>query len=188
MNENEVIEQVTETVDETVSTEVVQEVEDWKAPASKEELDKLIKAEANRTYTKALKDLGVNSVKEFKELQSKLEAERSQIETIIQEKDKYANEIKDISAKYNKLVQDSVLNELNIEEEYREDLLKLAADKVNDENPLDKVLKEMVEGKYKYAVAQPSRIKMSVEKKNETKVETEKFAKSTTDLYPWLKK
>ena len=183
-----VIEQTIEPVVETVSTEPVVEVVEWKAPASKEELDKLLKAESSRVYTKALKELGVTSVKEFKELQAKIESERTNLETIVKERDQSVNTVKELSAKYNSLVQENLLNELNIEQEYRDDLIKLAQDKVSDEKPLSDVLKEMVEGKYKYAVAQPGRIKMSVEKTNSTKVETEKFAKSTTDLYPWLKK
>jgi len=181
-----VIEQTIEPVVETVSTEPVVEVVEWKAPASKEELDKLLKAESSRVYTKALKELGVTSVKEFKELQAKIESERTNLETIIKERDQYANSVKEMEAKYQKISTESLLNELNIDEQYREDLLKLASDKVNEENSLDKVLKEMIEGKYRYAVSQ-SKIKMSIEKKDKPVDTSSKYAKGTLEQYPWLK-
>lgn len=184
--ENQVIEPIVEPVVETVSTEEVPAVEDWKAPASKEELEKLLKAESNKTFTRALKELGVNSVKEFKELQSKVESERTNIESIVQEKDKYANEIKDISAKYNKLVQDKILDELNIEEEYREDLMKLAQDKVSDQTPLSEVLKEMVAGKYKYTLANKGPVKMGTEKTDRVATEPT-VSDALAKKYPWIK-
>ena len=175
-----------EPVVEAVSTEEVQTIE-WKAPESKEALDNMLKAEANRTYTKALKDLGVSSVKEFKETQAKLQEDLKLVESIKVEKDKALNSVIELEGKYNKLKTTSILNELNIEEDYREDLIKLASDKVNDETPIEAVLKEMIEGKYKYTVAQSNKIKMGVEK-TDNKVDTsDKYAKSTTQQYPWLK-
>lgn len=184
--ELEIIEQAKETELETVSTEIVPEVEEWKAPESKEALDELIKAEANRTYTKALKDLGVKSIKEFKEMQAKLESDKQSLETIVQEKETYANEIKDISAKYEKLIQESILNDLNIEKDYREDLIKLAKDRVTDEKQLPEVLKEMIEGKYKYTVANRSPIKMGIEKTEKVDQESS-ISDSLAKKYPWLK-
>ena len=164
MELDNVIEQTIEPVVETVSTEPVVEVVEWKAPQTKEELDSILKANANRTYTKALKDLGVNSVKEFKELQTKLESERNEIEAIVKERDTYANSVKELEAKYQKISQESLLNELNIDEEYREDLVKLAKDRTSDTKTLEEVLKEMTEGKYKYAVRKESQTRMGIEK------------------------
>ena len=106
----------------------------------------------------------MNSIKEFKELQSRLETERLNIESIIKERDESKKTASELSAKYNKLQTEAVLNELNIDEQYREDLIKLAQDKVDDKNTLSQVLKSMVEGKYKYALAQSARIKMGTEK------------------------
>lgn len=167
--ENQTIEQVQaqEHVEpaETVSTdEPSNEQPEWKAPESKEELDKLIKAAENRTYTKALKELGVSSIKDFKEMRSKLEQEKSYLETLTKERDEYADKVKSLEAELNSLKQERVLDKLNVQEEYREDLVKLAMEKVTDEKPFEQVLKEMVEGKYKYVVNKPNKIKMGIEK------------------------
>ena len=185
--EKEIKDTSVEIESEKTVEETTPEVIEWKAPESKDALDVLLKAEANRTYTKALKDLGVNSIKEFKELQSKINEDMTSLETLTKEKDEYADTIRGLEGKYNLLKQEQVLDRLNIQEEYREDLLKLAEDKIDENNPFDKVLTEMIEGKYKYAVAQSTKLKMGTEKTNKETETKDTYSKSTTQLYPWLK-
>lgn len=174
-----------EPVVEAVSTEEVQTIE-WKAPESKEALDNMLKAEANRTYTKALKDLGVSSVKEFKEAQIKLQEDLKSIESVRLEKEHAIKKATELQGEYNRLRTTSILNELNIEEDYREDLIKLASDKVNDETPIETVLKEMVEGKYKYTVANQSPIKIGTEKSQKIS-EDSTVSDGLKKKYPWLR-
>lgn len=189
--ENQTIEQVqaqeqVEPSQEVSTQEPLNEQPEWKAPESKEELDKLIKAAENRTYTKALKELGVTSVKEFKELQSKLEQEKSDLETLVKERDQYKNKTEEVFKENLTLKQERVLDKLDVQSEYREDLVKLAMEKVTDEKPFDVVLKEMIEGKYKYTVADRSPIKMGIEKTEKVDQDSS-ISDSLAKKYPWLK-
>jgi hypothetical protein len=124
----------------------------------------LLKAEANRTFTRALKELGVTSTKEFKIAQAQLETDRTNIDTITAQNNTYANEVKELEGKYNNLKQESVLNKLNISDEYREDLTKLALDKVTNEKSFENILTEMTTDKYQYAVTGTSTFRMGSEK------------------------
>ena len=122
--ENQTIEQTNETI-QTVSNEDVQtEVLEWKAP-SKEEYEIAIKSAANKANTEILKSLGVKSVKEFKETYTKFEQEKSNIDTLIKEKDEYAGKYKSLEAELNSLKQERVLDKYNVQDEYKEDLVKL---------------------------------------------------------------
>jgi hypothetical protein len=189
--ENQTIEQVqaqdhVEPSQEVSTQEPSNEQPEWKPIESKEELNKLLKAEQNRTYTRALKELGVSSVKEFKELRAKVEQEKSYLETLTKERDEYAGKIKSLEAELNSLKQERVLDKLNVQEEYREDLVKLAMEKVTDEKPFEQVLKEMVEGKYKYTVANRLPIKMGIEKTEKVDQEPS-VSDNLLKKYPWLK-
>jgi len=186
-----------ETTNEAVVTSAItKEVapEPWKAPESKEALDAILKAEANRTYTKALKDLGVNSVKEFLESKTKLEQDRTNYDNILKEK-------KDLTEKTNNLEKElyinkieGLFNKLNILEDYKEDIGSLAMEQVTDEKSFESVLTEMSKNpKYQFAFKNASPVpnqvkpgvKMGIEKQNPaTKSNvTETLAKK----YPWLK-
>jgi len=161
----------TETTEVVSTPEVKNELPEWKAPQTKEEFDKALKSAENKKATELLKSLGVVSVSQFKELQAKIEAERVNIETIIKERDESKKTASELSAKYEKLQTEAVLNELNVDEQYREDLIKLAKDRVDDKNTLSSVLKEMVDGRYKYAVTQSARVKLGTEKTQPAKVD-----------------
>jgi hypothetical protein len=165
--ENQTTEQTNETTQPVSNENVQTEVLEWKAP-SKEEYEIAIKSAANKANTEILKSLGVKSVKEFKETYTKFEQEKSNLDTLIKEKDEYAGKSKSLEAELNSLKQERVLDKYNVQSEYREDLVKLAMDKVTEDKPFENVLKELVEGKYKYVVATSSNIKMGTEK---TKVE-----------------
>ena len=138
--------------------ETTPEVKEWKAPESKEDLDVLLKAEANRTYTQALKDLGVSSVKEFKELQTSLETKSKDIDKVIEDKlsisTKYDSTLKELES----LKEESILNKLSVNDDYKEDLLSLARAKVDEDNSLESILTDMVANKYKYTttISKPS--------------------------------
>lgn len=184
--ENQTIEQVTETV-EAVSNEQVQaQAEEFKAPASKEELDQLTQAAINRAKTEMLKDLGVKSVKEFKEFKNEIETKYSEFDSLLKEKDEYASKYESLVNEHTTLKQQQVLDRLSIQDEYKEDLTKLALDQVSESKNFEQVLSEMVNGKYKYAVSKASQIKMGTEKtqnENSSAVSPELSRK-----YPWLKK
>lgn len=189
--ENQTIEQVqvqgqVEPSQEVSTNEPSNEQPEWKPIESKEELDKLLKAEQNRTYTKALKELGVDSIKSFKELQTKLEQEKSNLETLTKERDQYKNKTEEVFKENLTLKQEKVLDKLNVQEEYREDLVKLAMEKVTEDKPFDQVLQEMIEGKYKYTVANRSPIKMGIEKTEKVDQESS-VSDALAKKYPWLK-
>jgi len=180
--ENQVNERPIETVD-TVSKEEIQQ--EWKAPESKEELDKLIKSAENRTYTRALKELQVKSVKEFLEFKTSIEQEKANLDTLIKERDEYASKYESLVNEYESLKNEQVLTKLNIQDEYKDDLVKLAKLNVSDTKNLETVLKEMVEGKYRYAVANQT-IKMGTEKVDKVDIK-DGLDPKTLAQYPWLR-
>ena len=172
----------TETV-EPVSTDEVKEEQEWVPPKTKEELDKLLKAAENRTYTRALKELDVTSVKAFKEYRTKLEQDR---DTLIKEKDEYVGKYDNLVKEYTTLKQERILDKLNVQDEYRDDLVKLASEKATEDKPFEAVLKDMVEGKYKYTVADRNPIKMGAEKTEKVDQENT-ISDALKKKFPWLK-
>lgn len=166
--ETVVTEPVTETVEETVSTEQVQEPEviEFKAPATQEELDSILKAEANRVYTKALKELGVNSVKEFKLAQAKLAEDQTNIDTIKEQNNTYANEVKELEGKYNSLAQESVLDKLSVSEDWRVEITKEALANVTEEKTFQQAVEEMTSGKWSHVIESKAPLRLGSEKKS----------------------
>lgn len=147
---------------ETVSNEPVEET--WEAPQSQEELDILLKSASNKAKTNILKDLGVNSIKEFKELQSTLDSKTELYANIDKERETHNTELESLKSENDKLTQTSILDKLNIQEEYRDDLTTLAQAKVTEDVTFKDAITEMVESKYKYAATKPETFKMGTEK------------------------
>ena len=186
--ENKVIEeQVTEPVIEAVSTDEVQE---WTAP-TKEDFEKAIKAAENKTYTRALKELGVKSTKEFLEARTKLEQEKAEHDSILKEREDLNTKATELQSELSVLKQERLFNKLNILEDYRNDLVKLAEGLVTDEKDFESVLTEMATmDKYQYAFkgseAEKPKLKMGIEKQNPA-TKTSTVSETLVKKYPWLK-
>lgn len=189
--ENQTIEQVqaqeqVEPAQETVSTpEPINEQPEWKAPESKEELDKLIKAAENRTYTKALKELGVASIKDFKIQQEEIKEQLNSLGTLKENYENAQKEYDTLKNDYTSLRKETILGALNVADEYREDLIKLAEAEVTEDKPFEEVVKELVEGRYKHVVATPQ-LRMGTERRQAE--ETNTISPEIRQRYPWLDK
>jgi hypothetical protein len=184
--ENQTIEQVNEPTEKVVSNEQVQaQTEEFKAPSSKEELEQLTQAAINRAKTEMLKDLGVKSVKEFKDFKNEIETKYTQYDSLLKEKDEYASKYESLVNENITLKRQQVLNKLNIQDEYKEDLTKLALDHVSESKNFEQVLTEMVNSKYKYAVTGTSQIKMGTSKTETQPNQT--YSPEVLKRMPWLK-
>lgn len=158
---------------------------EFKLPTTKEELEIMLKSAINKANTSILKTLGVKSVKEFKEVQAKANEALTQFETLSKQNQELSQKNESISKELESLKQTSILDRLNIREEYREDLIKLAQDKVTEENSFEAVIKQLVETKYQYTVNGKA-VKFGSEK-TETEQHTTTISPELQKKYPWLK-
>lgn len=163
--------------DNTTTTETANEL-----PKTFEEFEIAKKAAVNKANTEILKALGVKSIKEFKEVQSKATEALTQFEELAKRNEELTKTYESVSHEYETLKQTSILDRFAVKPEYREDLVKLAKDKIDKDNSFEKVLQEMVEGKYSYAVTPSSTVvkkigteKTTVEAKSEVEKYLEKF-------------
>jgi len=193
----EVIEQET-VIEKTVSNEQEQiqevippvetkprdKVDEFKLPTTKEEYEISVKAAVNKEKTNFLKALGVKSVKEYKESISKAAEALSKHEELIKQNEQIIKEKESISHEYEKLKQTSVLDRLGVKEEYREDLVKLAKDKVTADNSFETVAKNLVETKYQHMVQKPQ-VKIGTEKTEQESVQSTSSKLHTK--YKWIK-
>ena len=167
-----------------VETKPEDKVDEFKLPTTKEEYEISVKAAVNKEKTNFLKELGVKSVKEYKESISKAEEALSKHEELIKQSEELKNQKESISQEYENLKQTSALDRLGVKEEYREDLVKLAKDKVDDNNSFETVVKNLVETKYQYTVQKPQ-VKIGTEK-----TEQESGQSTSSELhkkYSWIK-
>mgnify|MGYP001264752839 CR=1 FL=1 len=160
-------------------------VKEFKLPTTKEEYDTLVKSAVNREKTNFLKELGVKSVKEYKEQLSKAEEALSKNEDLIKQSEELIKQKEELSQQYESLKQTSTLDRFGVKEEYRDYLIKLAKDKIDAEHSFESVLQNLVETKYQHTI-QKGNIKIGSEKtqiqKDSTSVSPELISK-----YPWLK-
>lgn len=159
---------------------------EFKLPTTKEELDIMLKSATNKANTSILKTLGVKSVKEFKEVQAKANEVLTQFETLSKQSQELSQKNEAISKEFESLKQTSILDRLNIRQEYRDDLIKLAQDKVTAENSFEAVIKQLVETKYQYTVNGKA-VKFGSEK---TQIDTQNTTTVSPELqkkYGWLK-
>lgn len=186
----ETIENLETTQTEVVSTETQTEVEtstEWKAPTSPEELDTMIKAAVNKSNTEMLKALGVKSIKEFKEQKTEFETKYNELGNIVNERDEYQTKYQDLNNEIKTLKEETILNKLNIQEDYKNDLKQLALAQVTEEKNFEQVLTEMVTGRYKYATRGTSQVRMGTER-NQTQQENSNVSPELAKKYPWLNK
>lgn len=160
--------------------------QEWVAPQTPDELDVMLKSASNKAKTAILKELGVKSIKEFKESYEQTQSKLSEFENIQKEKDKYASKYESLVNEHTSLKHERVLDKLNIQDEYREDLTKLALDKVNDSMDFEAVISDMVNDKYRYTVNGNQQLKMSTEK-TQKEEDTNGLSSKTIKKYPWIK-
>ncbi len=161
---NETVDTVSNSPAEIQNT---QEVKEWQAPESEDALNVLMNASANKAKTEILKDLGVKSIKDFKESKTLFEAKQEEFNTISTERDQFSSKYDSAVKELDGLKEAVTLDKLNISDEYKEDLLKLAKPQVSDDKSLEDILSDMVTTKYKYATTTPGKFKVGIEKSNE---------------------
>ena len=150
-----------------------QEIETY----SKADYDKAVKSAASKAKYDILKELGINSVKEFQDL-------KNTYETAINEKSNLEKSISDLNNKNTSLEEDLLLTKMGVSEEYKKDILTLAKSKVDEGHNLETVSKELLE-KYPQWRNVKETIKMGTEKsdfENKPEVSSELLKK-----YSWLR-
>lgn len=164
-------------------------VDEFKLPTTKEEYETLVKAAVNREKTLFLKELGVKSVKEYKETLAKAEESLTKYDELIKRNEELIKTHESLSHEYETLKQTSILDRLGVKDDYREDMVKLALSKVDDKNSFESVLKNLVESKYQYTVQGKSTVKFGTEKSTQTTSGTESsIPTGLQNKYPFLKK
>ena len=173
--------EVTETQQVEAEQEVVQtsDTEAIDLPKTLEEFEIAKKAAANKANTEILKSLGVKSVKDFKDLQAKANETLTKYEELAKQTEDLIKEKETLSQEHETLKQTSVLDRLAVKSEYRDDLVKLAKDKVDGTNTFESVLKNLIDTKYQHAV-----------QKNTTRIGVERTQPETnqSDISPELQK
>ena len=145
---------------------------------SKEDYDKAIKSASSKAKYDILKELGINSVKEFQEL-------RSTYETAINQKASLEESISNLNSEKSKLQEDLMLSKLGVSEEYSNDLLTLAKSKVDENHTLEQVSKELLERYPQWKISKET-IKMGTERTDNRANEPE-VDSALLKRYPWLR-
>ena len=172
-----------ETVQETVSMETTDEV--FNAPQTKDELDKIVQAALNREKTNFLKELGVKSVKEFKEKESEMVNIRNDFDNLTKVNKELENRFTEVSAEKARVSFESKLKSLGVDEQYFDDIKLIAENNVVEGKTLEDVAEELIEGRYSYMAKSPV-VRIGSEKKTEeTKKET--YSEEFLRRYPHLR-
>lgn len=172
----------TETAQETVSTEPTEEV--FNAPQTKDELDKIVQAALNREKTNFLKELGVKSVKEFKEKESEMANIRNDFENLTKVNKELETRFTEVSAEKERVSFESKLKSLGVDEQYFDDIKLIAENNVVEGKTLEDVAEELIEGRYAYMAKNPVRIG-SEKKTEESKKQT--YSEDFLRRYPYLR-
>lgn len=173
-------------MDETVNNNITAESETVAVDAdnnttitlTETELNKRIQSASSKAKNELMKELGINSVKDFQDL-------KTNYETAINTKTSLEENINTLNQEKNKLSEDLLLTKLGVSEEYREDLLTLAKSKVDNEHSLEDVSKSLLE-KFPQFKATKETIKMGTEKA-EIKQDTPPVDTELSKRFPWLK-
>lgn len=168
-----------------VTPPIQEKGEEFKLPTTKEEYYDFLKSAVNREKTNFLKELGVKSVKEYKEQVSKSEESISKFEELTNQHQEVSTKYDTLAKEYASLKQSSTLDRLGIKDEYREDLIKLTDGKVDENNSFEAVVKNLVETKYQHMV-QKSQVKFGVEK-SDIEPQGTSISPSLQSKYPFLK-
>ena len=173
-------------MDETVNNNITAESETAPVEAdnnttitlTETELNKRIQSASSKAKNELMKELGINSVKDFQDL-------KTNYETAINTKTSLEENINTLNQEKTKLSEDLMLTKLGVSEEYREDLLTLAKSKVDNEHSLEDVSKSLLE-KFPQFKATKETIKMGTEKA-EIKQDTPPVDTELSKRFPWLK-
>lgn len=176
MDNEQVIDTTIQETSVDVSTTATEETSSKEVETySKEDYEKAIKSAASKAKYDILKELGINSVKEFQEL-------KSTYENTITEKKTLEKSINDLNKKNTNLEEDLLLTKLGVSEEYKKDILTLAKSKVDEGHNLETVSKELLE-KYPQWRNAKETIKMGTEKSDAAP----EVSSTLTARFPWLK-
>lgn len=142
------------------------------------ELNKKLQSASSKAKNDIMKELGINSIKDFQDL-------KTNYETAINTKTSLEENINTLNQEKTKLSEDLLLTKLGVSEEYREDLLTLAKSKVDNDHTLEDVSKSLLE-KFPQFKGVKETIKMGTEKA-EIKQDTPPVDTELSKRFPWLK-
>ena len=143
------------------------------------ELNKKLQSASSKAKNDIMKELGINSIKDFQDL-------KATYETAVNDKNILEENIKTLNQEKTKLSEDLMLTKLGVSEEYRDDLLTLAKSKVDNAHTLEDVSKSLLE-KFPQFKSTKEQIKMGTEKAN---IKDTVIPPTDSDLvrrFPWLK-
>lgn len=151
----------------------------FKAFATEEDFNKVIKSEQSKAKNELMKELGIKNVQEAKETFAKV----AQLETQINE---FQTKTTEWETKYTQVAEELVITQFNIKPELKEEALTLAKAKVTAEMPLNKAL-EAVVAKLPHLVDTQKRFQPIGNQKG-AKDENSVVSDSLAKKYPHLKK
>lgn len=145
---------------------------------SAEDYKKGMQSAASKAKFEILKELGIASVKEFRDLKTTYENSISNMKTI-------EENLNNVNKKNNELQEELILSKLGVSDEYKNDLLTLAKSKVSEEHGLEEVSKELL-NKYPQWLRSNEKVKIGTEK-SEIEKKTSKYSNYENQKWPWLK-
>lgn len=182
--ENLQTEQVT--IDDTSANTVVtaennttEQVEVTPKTFTEEEYNKAIQSASSKAKFDILKELGINSVKEFKDLQTTYN-------NAIQEKETLNNKTQELENELAKIKLDNKITSLGIAEEYKDDFMELAEVKMTKTSKsFDEVSKEILE-KNQHWIKTNSIEKLGTDRQTD-KSQPDGVSDNLKEKFPWLK-
>lgn len=161
---------------QTESTaEQVDTSNDYIAP-TKEQYERALQSASSKAKYNILKELGINSVDAFK-------AEKSKYDELIKTSSDRESEIATLKSENDKLKTDIMLNELGVDEAYKDDLLVLARARTTDNTDLKSAAQEVLSKNPNWkAHKEPVNLGTERSELKDTTQESSLYKK-----YPWLK-
>lgn len=144
--------------------------EPFKTFATQEDYDKAIKSEASKQKLEWMREVGVQSVDEFKTTKSKYDEATKNYDQVVKERN-------DLSDKL-------LVRELDVGDEYANDLLTLAKSKVSPDKDLKAAASEILDKNPGWKVSRAQSIKIGTEKASPAPVQTDD---KLSARYPWLR-
>lgn len=141
----------------------------WKAP-TKDEYDKSLQSAASKAKYDILKELGINSVNEFK--------------TKSDDASKALSDVATLKAENENLKEDLICKELQVDDSYKDDLITLVKAKTTDSKDFKAAAQEVLNKNPNWSSAK-STVKIGTEKSE--KIETSAVESKLADKYSWLK-
>lgn len=139
---------------------------------SEEDINKAVQSAAGKAKGDILKELGISSVKEFKELKKSF--------------DEAVSTKSELESKIDYLSNQLVCKELNVKNEYRDDFIDLAKKRIKDGITFEEAAKTVSELYPSMLEKNSTYEKTGIEKKNNGKSES-KYSEELLKKYPYLK-